>query len=134
MTGNISKTSTNKIFPFLYCYLSVSFFFFLPYLLLSPLSLCFSFLSYPHLFYSSLLIVYPFPLLFLFSFFCSSLLFFFPSFDIFYSPSFFFLLPSFFSPHSSFIMLLTVFVILIFLNCCPSSASITSFLSPCPQL
>ena len=80
ITGDMSKTSTNKTFPFhhhsLHIYFSPSFLCLLP----SPLLLRFSFFSYSHLLYFSLFIVYPLSFFFIFSSLSFSLLFLFPPF------------------------------------------------------
>ena len=131
------KIFTDKTLSFLYCYLSISFSPSLPYLLLSPLFLCFSFFPYSHFLHSFPLIIYPLLFFFLFSLFSCSLFFLFPPFIIFSSPPLSFLFSSLFCFSTSYnsnncfcnFNIITLFSITCFNNLI-ASFSPTSLINP----
>ena len=116
MIDNMFKTSTYKTLSLLHCYLSLFFFLSFPCLLSSPFLLCSSFFPYSHFLHSSLLIIYPLPLLFLF-FFSVLPLSIFPN-NLFLLTLY--LVLFFFSVFMLPVISTIVFVILI-LSCCSSS-------------
>ena len=116
----------NKTLSFYYCSFSIYFFLFLPCFLLFLLFIYSSFLSYPHLIYSPLLIVYSFS----FFFFVLSL----PIFSHIFFFSIFSLAAFFFFDFLLSVTLIFVFVNLATLCYSPLSVSTILLFSPLPYL